>query len=132
MIAAVLVPFAARAFVAWTVWGRVHAWLGLFSWPSANIEPRRQTSDYPAPNDPVMAIVVMIGAGGVAVLIASMLGPLLSSLNAPSWLWSGCYVVSLIACLVYVFRRIHADDVRTLKILHQRLIAQAESKADQP
>jgi ABC-type Co2+ transport system permease subunit len=119
--AAIAAPFMARWAVAWTVWLRLR---GLPP-ASANVEPRRQRSDYPAPNNARAAALVTV----VAIVLAWPVA-LLFSVVTPAAVAFGIWVVSTIASIAYLIRRILLDDRRTRELLADRLVR--ESQQDRP
>ncbi len=122
--AALACPFAARFFVAWSVWLRVR---GLPP-GGANVHPRRTRSDYPSPNDPVFAAAIFGGAVVASAVIASAVGSLVSATLAPSWLWPSIFVGSAVGSSIYAWRRLRADDRRDRILLSNRMAAESDGK----
>lgn len=117
--AAFAVPFLVRWFVAWTVELRVRGWA-----PSANLEPRRQRSDYPAPNDPVRALVVALAAVTIAWPLAVIVTGLAPVVGAEMAL--AAFVVSAAWSVIYAIRRMFQDDRRTRELLAERLLSESQ------
>jgi hypothetical protein len=102
---ALWLPFAARFFVAWSVWIRVR---GL--WPSRVLSRHLDRSAYRSPNDPIAGGIVLLVAIVVAFPVSILVVPLLGFASAERWFPLSCFVLSLALSLVYVFRRLREDD----------------------
>ncbi len=106
--AAATVPFACRFAAAWTVWLRVR---GLWSPVIGDPRDRIPASHGRSTTDPIVAGIWWV----IATLGATVvLGPLQSSIDdvgAAVPLPSLLLAVSATASLVWLFRRIHADDI---------------------
>jgi hypothetical protein len=121
--AALATPFMARYAVAWTVALRVRGWPPT----AANLAPRRQRSDYPAPNDPLRAVAVALAAVILAWPVALILTNIVPGVVAVA-AWANPLAVSLI----YVFCRMFQDDRRTRDLLVKRLMAESQSAPHEP
>ena len=115
--AALAFPFAARYFVAWTVLLRIRG----YPPGAANIQPRRAKSDYPSPNDVVSAAVIFGVAIVAAWLLAAVSNSILSLPAGPFWLWPALFLGSALGSMLWVIRRVHADDQRQKILLVERL-----------
>lgn len=100
--------------IAWTVELRLR---GIMY--GANLEPRRQRSDYPSPNEPIRALLVFVLMSAIGWPVATMLATLL-----PPTVIDDLFLVSVIVWVGYALLRIRADDRRTLELLSVRLASQ--------
>jgi len=114
LLSAIAAPFGARLLVAWTVELRLRGILY-----GANLEPRRQRSDYPPPNDPIRAVLVFLLVSAIGWPFAMILATLL-----PPVLVDAVFLTSVIVWVGYALLRIRADDRRTLELLSARLASQ--------
>ena|SRR5258708_6074360 len=114
LLSAIAAPFGARFLVAWTVELRLRGILY-----GANLEPRRQRSDYPPPNDPIRAVLVFLLVSAIGWPFAMILATLL-----PPVLGEAVFLTSVIVWVGYALLRIRADDRRTLELLSARLAGQ--------
>ena len=114
LLGAIGAPFGARLLVAWTVELRLRGLVG-----SPNLQPRRERSDYPSPNDPLPAILVGLLVFAIGWPVAKLLATVL-----PSAAIDVALVVSMITSAGYALLRIHADDRRTLELLSAPLASQ--------
>jgi hypothetical protein len=114
LLSAIAAPFGARFLVAWTVELRLRGILY-----GANLEPRRERSDYPPPNDPVRAVLVFLLVSAIGWPFAMILATLL-----PPVLVEAVFLTSVIVWVGYALLRIRADDRRTLELLSARLASQ--------
>jgi len=114
LLSAIAAPFGARFLVAWTVELRLRGILY-----GANLEPRRQRSDYPPPNDPIRAVLVFLLVSAIGWPIATILAMLL-----PAVVVAAVFLASVIVWVGYALLRIRADDRRTLELLSARLASQ--------
>jgi hypothetical protein len=110
LLGAIAAPFGARFLVAWSVELRLR---GIVY--GANLEPRRRRSDYPSPNDPVRAVLVLLLVSAAGWPIAISVSRLFSLGIVPT------FFVSAIASMGYALLRIRADDRRTRDVLAARL-----------
>ena len=123
IISTIAVPFAMRAFVAWSVELRTRR-----RGPLApnRAPPLKRRSDYPPPNDWLREFARLLLVTAIAVPVAwigARLAPML-----PGWLWLVLYFGSASASALWAFRRIRADDRRTLAMLTERLSEQANHR----
>jgi hypothetical protein len=116
LLSAIAAPFGARFLVAWTVELRLRGILY-----GANLEPRRQRSDYARPNDPIRALLVFLLVSAIGWPIATNLATRL-----PSAAVDVVFLVSVIVWVGYALQRIRADDRRTLELLSARLAASGD------
>jgi hypothetical protein len=114
LLSAIAAPFGARLLVAWAVELRLRGILY-----GANLEPRRQRSDYPPPNDPIRAVLVFLLVSAIGWPFAMILATLL-----PPVLVDAVFLTSVIVWVGYALLRIRADDRRTLELLSARLASQ--------
>ena len=119
LLSAIAAPFGARLLVAWSVELRLRGILY-----GANLEPRRQRSDYPPPNDPIRALFVVLFVSAIGWPIATILATLL-----PPPVVDVVFLVSVIVWVGYALMRIHADDRRTLELLSARLASRGDITA---
>jgi len=115
LTAAIAVPFAARYLVAWEVEVRVR---GLIT---ANIEPKRQRSDYPPPNEPIRAGLMFVAVLAIAWSLATALDAALSSRIDLRTIAPLLFGLSAFVSLTWAFRRVRADDRRTKALVVERL-----------
>jgi hypothetical protein len=106
--AAATVPFACRFAAAWTVWLRVQGlWSPVIGDPRHRIPSGRGRST----TDPVVAglwwVIATLGATVVVGPLRSVIDEVGAALPIPSLLLA----LSVAASLVWLFRRIHADDI---------------------
>ena len=102
--------------VAWTVELRLRGILY-----GANLEPRRQRSDYPPPNDPIRAVLVFLLVSAIGWPIATILATRL-----PPAAVVVVFLVSVLVWVGYALLRIRADDRRTMELLSARLAASGD------
>lgn len=121
--AAISAPFAMRAFVAWTVGLRIRR-----RGPMAQnrVEPLRERSDYPPPNDWLLEFGRMLLVLAIALPVAFFGSRLFAA--APTEIWPALCIGSAGAAATWAFRRIRADDRLTLTILAKRLQIRGESR----
>jgi hypothetical protein len=106
-------PFAARYFIAWSVWQRERGW-----WPSG-----------PVNRVPGWGRKVTFRDGGAFAISIVVATALVMSLNALNWTailpavvtWIGL-ACSGIASVVYIFIRLHRDDLASAKLRQERLL----------
>jgi hypothetical protein len=116
LLSAIAAPFGARFLVAWTVELRLRGILY-----GANLEPRRQRSDYPPPNDPIRAVLVFLLVSAIGWPIATILATRL-----PPAAVVVVFLVSVLVWVGYALLRIRADDRRTMELLSARLAASGD------
>jgi hypothetical protein len=114
VLSAIVAPFGARFLVAWTIELRLRGILY-----GANLEPRRQRSDYAPPNDPIRALLIFLLVSGIGWPVATVLATLL-----PAAAVDVVFLVSVGVWVGYALLRIRADDRRTLELLSARLAGQ--------
>lgn len=119
---ALIGPFNARLFVAWMVSLRVR---GLPP-AASNLPPKRKSSDYPAPNDPVAAALVLLGSAVVAGLAARLVGETAANL-VPTWVFTASAATSCGISIAYALRRVRRDGRLTQERLRERLLDSASS-----
>jgi hypothetical protein len=107
-------PFVARWVVAWTVSRRVRGWY------VGNASPRVESTDFPAPNNAGREFLRYIAANVFAWPFAlggeRILGPI-----APHLVWPLADWAVLAITLVWIFRRLRADDRLWIRLKRQRI-----------
>jgi hypothetical protein len=106
--AAATVPFVCRFTAAWTIWTRVRGlWSPVFGDPRDRIPTGRGRST----TDPIVAgiwlVIATLGATVVVTPFQSRINEVGAAVPIPALLLA----VSATVSLVWLFRRIHADDI---------------------
>jgi hypothetical protein len=125
LMAAALCALSVRFFVAWSVFLRIRGW-----GPSgANLHPRRVRSDYPRPNDPVVAGVILLIGWIVFWIVVTVVGPLPDREPAvASWVGRIIFFGAAIVSVIYAVRRLREDDRRQRRALANRLAAESDQR----
>ncbi len=106
--AAAIVPFAARFAAAWTIWQRVHGiWTPVIGNPRDRVPPGRSRST----TDPIVAGVWWVIAALASTLLIVPMGPAIDDVGSAVPLTSVLLGISVAVSLVWLLRRIHADDI---------------------
>lgn len=111
----VAVPFLARFLVAGIVQGRVMGTLPGYAGLDRNALKRE---DFPPPNDVVKEFAVAATVFALGLIAGSWLTTVLSLPQSP-W-WAAPYFVVTIPSVIWLFRRVKADDQRSLDLRMQR------------
>lgn len=119
-------PFAARLFVAWTVWLRVHGVLPA----QQNLPPRRTKNDFPPPNDPVVAGAVLALAAMIAAVLSGPVSSGVVQVSNDPILWPALFAVTTILSVSYTLGRLRADDRRAREVILRGDLTSGKSSAD--
>jgi len=115
---AITAPFLARWAIAGFVWGRVH---GLTFTP--NVNPRVETTDFPPPNRAAREFGLYLAANVAAVPLALVVGSTIGPL-VPLVAWQAVEALAIGAAVIWVFRRLRADDRRWIQLKRERIAAE--------
>jgi len=106
--AAATVPFACRFAAAWTVWLRVR---GLWSPVVGNPRDRIPSGRSRSTTDPIVAGIAWVIATLAATVVVGPRWSSIDELGAAVPIPSLLLALSVTASLLWLFRRIHADDI---------------------
>jgi len=106
--AAATVPFACRFAAAWTIWLRLR---GLWSPVIGDARARIPTGRSRSTTDRIVAGIVWAVATGIGAGLVAPLWTALDQAGAARPISAFLLALSVITSLLWLFRRIHADDV---------------------
>jgi hypothetical protein len=106
--AALIIPFVCRFAAAWTIWLRLRGlWSPVIGDPRDRIPPTHSRST----TDPIVAgiwrVVATLGASLVVAPLRSRIDDVGAAFPVPAF----ALAISAATSLVWLFRRIHADDI---------------------
>jgi hypothetical protein len=125
--AAATVPFACRFAAAWTVWLRLRGlWSPVIGDAGARIPIGRSRSTA----DPIIAGLVWAAATGIGAVLVAPLWTALDQAGAALPIPALLLALSVVMSLLWLFLRIHADDVAWRTFRARAAAGQATDKPE--